>query len=943
MKQWIRVKEVLLLSLILLMAWLLPLLQWNGTVLSAAAISTDYPAQLMHLASKDSTKVLTANGTSDGAALSLQTLGSDLSASWRFDRVGSDGNGTFFKLVNAQSGRLLTPRNYNVSDKTDVILYGSESAQSQHWYVVPVKQDHLGNDLYYKIVNYSDTSLALTQGTSGMTLAKYSGTDNQLWLLNADGLQGFAGYCFDDNTGNIKAGDIGGLFGEIVEVSTFADLKKYATADIPYTIVVTANIRVTALQKDSSGRNYCPDGRIYVHSNKTIIGSYAAHTMYNVQFCTSSNNGTGNNLILKNFELQHDAESNGNDSIVVYLGSGQNIWVDHCTFVGHSDYNTASTGLPDWDKFLACCYDADYTTVSDCSFGLHEYGVILGYPADDENSYKTYNNYPRMSIISNRFEKTLTRGPGLMRYGYFHSLNNYVKTFSMAYTVHTASKIFAENCYYEDGGNVICDWNKVTYPGSYAETGSKSVNCKRTTIEGYAQDCTWRPTSNYKTISRTADEAKFYCENYSGCQNDRNHMMYLRYAVAGVPSASYTESPSAPLAELFAEGSAYRIRNVNSGLYLQVAGVAAKNGTNVQQWGSDGIAVHDIWKLCSAGEGYYYLVSAVGDGGTYVLDVAGKKAANGTNIDIYTYNGGDNQKFMLTKNGDGSYQIRTHISNGNSVVEVENASQTSGANVQQWEVNGANCQNWILEPTTDPGCSMNTDVIYTFENAGSGLVMDITDGKMTDNTNVQQWSSNGLNCQKWTLRAFGSGNYYWIRSQQDSHYALKAEGSKNGGNLAIAAWSNKDSTQLFRFTKNLDGSYSILTHASGDSCYVEVADASTASGANVQQWEPTGSSCQKWQTKTETTTVTTTTTTKATTNTTTAAATSTTTATSTEPPVISGDINADGKTNLADVVLLQKWLLGFPETKLANWQAGDLNADRILNGFDLCLLRNNVI
>lgn len=484
MKQWIRVKKALLLSLILLMAWLLPLFQWNGTVLSAAAISTDYPAQLMHLASKGSTKVLTANGTSDGAALSLQTLGSDLSASWRFDRVGSDGNGTFFKLVNAQSGRLLTPRNYNVSDKTDVILYGSESAQSQHWYVVPMKQDHLGNDLYYKIVNYSDTSLALTQGTSGMTLAKYSGTDNQLWLLNADGLQGFAGYCFDDNTGNIKAGDIGGLFGEIVEVSTFADLKKYATADIPYTIVVTANIRVTALQKDSSGRNYCPDGRIYVHSNKTIIGSYAAHTMYNVQFCTSSNNGTGNNLILKNFELQHDAESNGNDSIVVYLGSGQNIWVDHCTFAGHSDYNTASTGLPDWDKFLACCYDADYTTVSDCSFGLHEYGVILGYPADDDSSYKTYNNYPRMSIISNRFEKTLTRGPGLMRYGYFHSLNNYVKTFSMAYTVHTASKIFAENCYYEDGGNVICDWNTVTYPGSYAETGSKSVNCKRTTIEG---------------------------------------------------------------------------------------------------------------------------------------------------------------------------------------------------------------------------------------------------------------------------------------------------------------------------------------------------------------------------------------------------------------------------------------------------------------------------
>lgn len=128
MKHWVRVRQALLLSLVLLTAWILPLFRWDGAVLSAAAISTDYPAQLMHLAAKDNAKVLTENGTSDGAALSLQTLGSDLSASWRFDRVGKDANGTFFKLVNAQSGRLLTPRNYNVSAGTDVIVYGSESA-----------------------------------------------------------------------------------------------------------------------------------------------------------------------------------------------------------------------------------------------------------------------------------------------------------------------------------------------------------------------------------------------------------------------------------------------------------------------------------------------------------------------------------------------------------------------------------------------------------------------------------------------------------------------------------------------------------------------------------------------------------------------------------------------------------------------------------------------
>jgi len=108
-----------------------------------------------------------------------------------------------------------------------------------------------------------------------------------------------------------------------------------------------------------------------VRNNKTIIGSYSANTLYNVQFCTSTSKGSSDNVIIKNFELQHDAESNGNDSIVVYFGGGENLWIDHCTFVGHSDYNTASTGLEDWDKFLACCYDADYCTVSDCSFGLY--------------------------------------------------------------------------------------------------------------------------------------------------------------------------------------------------------------------------------------------------------------------------------------------------------------------------------------------------------------------------------------------------------------------------------------------------------------------------------------------------------------------------------------------------------------------------------------------
>ena len=276
--------QAVLTAFVLTLCCLLPQLG-SAFAFRASAVSADYPPQLINIVSKDHGPVLTESGTADGAAVTMKPLGGDLSGSWRFDYVGKDNNGAFFKICNAQSGRMLTPRNYNVNAGADVVLFGSESAKSQHWYVVPTGTDRLGNSLYYKIVNYENTSLAMTQGSDGMTLSGFTGAENQTFLLDSDGLQGFAGYCANDNTGKVKASDLGGLFGEIVEAASFDDLKKYATADVPYTIIVTNNISVTQLNKNGD-RYMCEAGRIYVRSNKTIIGSYGAHTLYNVQFCT---------------------------------------------------------------------------------------------------------------------------------------------------------------------------------------------------------------------------------------------------------------------------------------------------------------------------------------------------------------------------------------------------------------------------------------------------------------------------------------------------------------------------------------------------------------------------------------------------------------------------------------------------------------------------------
>jgi len=59
--------------------------------------------------------------------------------------------------------------------------------------------------------------------------------------------------------------------------------------------------------------------------------------------------------------------------------------------------------------------------------------------------------------------------------------------------------------------------------------------------------------------------------------------------------------------------------------------------------------------------------------------------------------------------------------------------------------------------------------------------------------------------------------------------------------------------------------------------------------------------------------------------------------------ILKGDVNADGKFDVSDIVTFQKWLLKAQNTELKNWKAADLCDDNILDVFDLCLMRKALI
>jgi len=197
-------------------------------------------------------------------------------------------------------------------------------------------------------------------------------------------------------------------------------------------------------------------------------------------------------------------------------------------------------------------------------------------------------------------------------------------------------------------------------------------------------------------------DTKAFCTKYTGCFNSQENIKYISdIEFSSWVKKSY-KAPSSFLKSIenaeFKDGEIFKLRNINSGLYMQVEGGAAENGTKLQQWATLDGTTHDLWKIKKADKGYYYLYSGVGDGNTFVLDVTGKNTANGTTLEINQFIGEDSQQFSIVDNNNGSYIIKSKITDNISCVEIKDGGLQSGDKVQQWEFSGLQWQKWEFEP-----------------------------------------------------------------------------------------------------------------------------------------------------------------------------------------------------------------------------------------------------
>ncbi len=303
----------------------------------------------------------------------------------------------------------------------------------------------------------------------------------------------------------------------------------------------------------------------------------------------------------------------------------------------------------------------------------------------------------------------------------------------------------------------------------------------------------------------------------------------------GKSTASYTETT-------VADGT-YYIKNVNSGLYLDVENASADNGANVQQWTFNGCDAQKF-QIKSDGNGYYYILTGA-SGYTKCVDIDSGSAADGTNVMQWEYWGGNMQKYKIAKNADGSISFLTGASGCSSALDVYGMSTEDGGNVCEWSYWGGSGQSWVLESALESAAV--TEGEYYIKNVNSGKYLDVANSSADNGANIQQWEFNGCAAQTFKIQSAGNGYYALLTGA--SGYTKSVDvlngSTDNGANIDQWEYWGGD-MQLFKIVQNADGSYSFLSKVSGGIQALEVYAFGTDNGVNVDQWEYWGGATQSW-------------------------------------------------------------------------------------------------
>ena len=139
-------------------------------------------------------------------------------------------------------------------------------------------------------------------------------------------------------------------------------------------------------------------------------------------------------------------------------------------------------------------------------------------------------------------------------------------------------------------------------------------------------------------------------------------------------------------------GGIHKLKNYHSGKFMDLDGNSTNNGTAIVQWDDEGSELYQQWRFNEVEAGVYTIQSAAT--ANRGLDIINRGTSNGTQVILYDYLNGAHQQFIVVDKGNGWYQLVAR--NCGRVIEMPNASITSGAHVQIWDNHDQACSWWQL-------------------------------------------------------------------------------------------------------------------------------------------------------------------------------------------------------------------------------------------------------
>ncbi|WP_310602127.1 RICIN domain-containing protein [Anaerosporobacter sp.] len=282
------------------------------------------------------------------------------------------------------------------------------------------------------------------------------------------------------------------------------------------------------------------------------------------------------------------------------------------------------------------------------------------------------------------------------------------------------------------GNTTLTASSMSTISTAVAPTLSVTLNSNGTVTGGVTG--TWSYTSGKPYVKMVIGGVTYkgvFLKQYNEAPNPKEVMTFT---LIGTNNCTIWGSKGTGAATANVTEGIYYIKNVNSGLYMDVANGTNANGTAIQQWAYNGYDAQKF-KLVPDGKGYYYILTGASNY-TRSIDINGGSANDGAEAVQWEYWGGDMQKYIITQNADGSVSFLTKASGANAALEVYANSTANGAKVDQWSYWSGPTQCWKLEKVKD-----QYEGIYYIQNVNSGYYLDIDSGSSTNGANIRQWYS----------------------------------------------------------------------------------------------------------------------------------------------------------------------------------------------------------